>query len=140
MLRLFQPSRASISIALTVDIYRLTWRTMAASTNQAKKAGSTMDRHSNRHETDSFADLARYAQRVADSFTWLRLFVFAAMFIRISRAYVLTGDIDRLTYFGLWITAMIGCWTASGWLLHLPRLMFPNVKAVRHFRRAAPRA
>jgi hypothetical protein len=62
------------------------------------------------------------------------------MFIRISRAYVLTGDIDRLTYFGLWITAMIGCWTASGWLLDLPRLMFPNVKAFRHLRRPAPRA
>jgi len=90
-----------------------------------------------RYRADAYA---RYAQRVADSFTWPRLFVFVAMFIRISRAYVLTGDIDAVTYIGLWTAAMIGCWAASGWLLDLPRLMFPNVKAFRHLRRAAPRA
>lgn len=69
------------------------------------------------HGAGSFADLARDAKRVADRFTWLRLFVFAAMFVQLSRAYVLTGDIDSATYIALWVAAMIGCWTASGWLL-----------------------
>lgn len=99
-----------------------------------------MVHRSHQQRAGSFADLARDAQRVADRFTWLRLFVFAAMFIRLSRAYVLTGDIDSLTYIALWVAAMIGCWTASGWLLDLPRLLFPGVSAFRHLRRPSPRA
>lgn len=98
-----------------------------------------MDHRSHQHATGSFADLMRDAQRVTDRFTWLRLFVFTAMVIRLSRAYVLTGDLDSLTYLGLWFAAMIGCWTASGWLLDLPRLLFPGVRAFRHLRRPAPR-
>ena len=99
-----------------------------------------MDHPSHQHATGSFADLMRDAQRVTDRFTWLRLFVFAAMFIRLSRAYVLSGDVDSFTYLGLWFAAMIGCWTASGWLLDLPRLLFPRVRAFQNLRRPASRA
>lgn len=113
---------------------------MHPGTPPTTKAKSNMVHRSHQHGAGSFADLARDAQCVADRFTWLRLFVFAAMFIRLSRAYVLTGDVDSPTYIALWFAAMIGCWTASGWLLDIPRLIFPGVRAVQHLRRPAPRA
>lgn len=113
---------------------------MHSGTPLTSKAKSNMVDRSHQHGTGSFADLARDAQRVADRFTWLRLFVFTAMVIRLSRAYVLTGDLDGATYIALWFAAVIGCWTASGWLLDLPRLILPGVSAFQHLRRPAPRA
>ena len=83
--------------------------------------------------------LERRARRITDRYTWKRLAVFAGLFIWLSHASVLVGEVAAPVYFGLWTTVMIGCWTASGLLLDLPKLLFPNVKAFQHLRRPAPR-
>ena len=84
--------------------------------------------------------LERRARRITDRYTWKRLAVFVALFIWLGRASVLEGEVTAPVYFGLWTAVMIGCWTASGWLLDLPKLLFPNVPAFQHLRRPAPRA
>lgn len=83
--------------------------------------------------------LERRARRITDRYIWKRVAVFAGLFIWLSRAYVLEGEVTAAVYFGLWTAVMIGCWTASGWLLDLPKLLFPNVTAFQHLRRPAPR-
>lgn len=83
--------------------------------------------------------LERRARRITDRYTWKRLAVFAALFIWLSRASVLEGEVTASVYFGLWTAVMIGCWTASGRLLDLPKLLFPNVTAFQHLRRPVPR-
>lgn len=95
--------------------------------------------HPNRTPISELERLERRARRITDRYTWKRVAVFAALFIWLSRAYVLEGDVTPGVYIGLWTAVMIGCWTASGWLLDVPRLLFPNVNAFQHLRRPATR-
>ncbi|WP_242120246.1 hypothetical protein [Sphingomonas lacusdianchii] len=87
----------------------------------------------------SFEDVERSMRRITDRYTWKRVFLFAALFIWLFNAYAALPYVDGRSYIAVWVVACIGCWTASGWLLDLPRLMFPEVEAFRHLRRPAPR-
>lgn len=78
-------------------------------------------------------------RRITDRYTWKRVFLFAALFIWLFNAYAAQPYVDGRSYIAVWVVACIGCWTASGWLLDLPRLIFPEVEAFRHLRRPAPR-
>lgn len=101
-----------------------------------------MDHRRERHRRDLLSEverLERHARRITDRYTWKRLAVFAGLFIWLSRASVLKGEVTAPVYSGLWIAVMIGCWTASGWILDLPKLLFPNVPAIQRLRRPAPR-
>ncbi|MDR6789139.1 hypothetical protein J2Y58_002510 [Sphingomonas sp. BE138] len=87
----------------------------------------------------SLEDVERSMRRITDRYTWKRVFLFAALFIWLFNAYAAQPYVDGRSYIAVWVVACIGCWTASGWLLDLPRLMFPEVEAFRHLRRPAPR-
>jgi len=87
----------------------------------------------------SLADVERSMRRITDRYTWKRVMLFAALFIWLYNAYAALPYVDGRAYIAVWVFACIGCWAASGWLLDLPRLMFPEVEAFRHLRRPAPR-
>lgn len=85
-------------------------------------------------------DVERSMRRITDRYTWKRVFLFAAMFVWLFNSYAALPYIDGQSHIAIWVVACLGCWTASGWLLDLPRLMLPNVEAFRHLRRPAPRS
>lgn len=80
----------------------------------------------------SLEDVERSMRRITDRYTWKRVFLFAVLFIWLFNAYAALPYVDGRSYIAVWVVACIGCWTASGWLLDLPRLMFPEVEAFRH--------
>ena len=84
-------------------------------------------------------DVERSLRRITDRYTWKRVFLFAALFVWLANSYAALPYLDGRSYMAIWLVACIGCWTASGWLLDLPKLLFPNVAAFQHLRRPAPR-
>lgn len=101
-----------------------------------------MSQHRDINSPHLLSDLERVerrARRITDRYTWKRMFLFAALFIWLFRscaALPYTGD---QSYLAIWTMACIGCWTVSGWLLDLPKMLFPNVATFQHLRRPAPR-
>lgn len=88
----------------------------------------------------SVEDVERSMRRITDRYTWKRVFLFAAMFVWLLTSFAALPYTDGRSYIAVWIMACLGCWTASGWLLDLPRLLFPEVKAFQNLRRPAPRS
>lgn len=93
-----------------------------------------------RNDLDPLVELDRRLRRVTDRYTWKRMLLFGALLVWLMKSYGGLA-VDRIghSYIGVWILAAIGCWAASGWLLDLPRLLFPDVLAFQHLRRPAPR-
>lgn len=99
-----------------------------------------MDQHRRRPGQDPGINLERSLRRITDRYTWKRIFLFGALLVWLMKSYgTLVDDVVGQCYIGVWLLAAIGCWTASGWLLDLPRLIFPDVQAFQHLRRPAPR-
>ncbi|MBB3694838.1 hypothetical protein [Sphingomonas sp. BK580] len=99
-----------------------------------------MDQHRRHPGRDPVIDLERRLRGITDRYTWKRTFLFAALLVWLMRSYgSLADDVAGQSYIGVWLLAAIGCWTTSGWLLDLPRLLFPDVQAFQHLRRPAPR-
>ncbi len=91
------------------------------------------------HQSSELERIERRARRITDRYTWKRMFLLAALIIWLFRscaALPYTGD---QSYLAIWAMACIGCWTASGWLVDLPKMLFPNVAAFQHLSRPAPR-
>lgn len=84
-------------------------------------------------------DVERSLRRITDRYTWKRVFLFAALFVWLANSYAALPYLDGRSYMAIWMVACIGCWTASGWLLDLPKLLFPDVAAFQHLRRPASR-
>lgn len=100
-----------------------------------------MHQHRKDAGRDPVVELDRRLRRITDRYTWKRMFVFGALLVWLMKSYgTLVDDVVGQAYIGVWTLAAIGCWTASGWLLDLPRLLFPDVKAFQHLRRPAPRS
>lgn len=105
-----------------------------------------MNQHRENAGRDPVVELERRLRRITDRYTWKRMFLFGALLVWLMKSYgtladgTLADDVAGQSYIGVWTLAAIGCWTASGWLLDLPRLLFPNVEAFQHLRRPAPRS
>ncbi|MGK6324621.1 hypothetical protein ACMGDM_16270 [Sphingomonas sp. DT-51] len=99
-----------------------------------------MNQHRDDARRDPVVDLERSLRRIIDRYTWKRMFLFGALLVWLLTSHgTLVDYVVGRSYIGVWLLAAIGCWTASGWLLDLPRLLFPDVEAFRHLRRLAPR-
>ena len=99
-----------------------------------------MDQHRRQPGQDPVINLERSLRRISDRYTWKRLFLFGALLVSLMRSYgTLVDDVVGQSYTGVWLLAAIGCWTSSGWLLDLPRLIFPEVQAFQHLRRLPSR-
>lgn len=98
-----------------------------------------MDQHRKHPGLDPVLDLERSLRRITDRYTWKRMFLFGTLLVWLMKSHgTLVDHVVGQAYIGVWLLAAIGCWTASGWLLDLPRLLFPDVQAFRHLRRPAP--
>jgi hypothetical protein len=91
---------------------------------------------------DSLAEgLKRRMRRITNRYTWRRMLLLGALLLWLMRAYGESASaFSAQSYVAVCRLAAIGCWTASGWILDLPRLLFPAVEAFQHLRRPAPRA
>lgn len=98
-----------------------------------------MNQHRDDDARDPLVGLELRLRRITDRYTWKRMFLSGALLVWLMKSYSgLAFEADSQSYLGVWALAAIGCWTASGWLLDLPRLLFPDVKAFQHLRRPAP--
>lgn len=89
---------------------------------------------------DPIVELDRRLRLVTDRYTWKRMLLFGALLVWLMKSYGgLAGDGVGQSYIGVWVLAAAGCWAVSGWLLDLPRLLFPDVLAFQHLRRPARR-
>jgi hypothetical protein len=99
-----------------------------------------MNQHREDAGRDPVVDLERRLRRITDRYTWKRMFLFGALLVWLMKSDgALVDDVVGQSYIGVWILASIGCWTASGWILDMPRVLFPDVQAFQHLRRPAPR-
>ncbi|WP_342659122.1 hypothetical protein NPJ82_16960 (plasmid) [Sphingomonas sp. NY01] len=99
----------------------------------------SMDQHRRQPGQDPVINLERSLRRITGRYTWTRMFLFGALLVWLIKSYgTLVYDVVGQSYIGVWLLAAIGCWTASGWLLDLPRQLFPDVQAFQHLRRPAP--
>lgn len=93
-----------------------------------------------REGLDPLVEVDRRLRRITDRYTWKRMLLFGALLVWLMKSYGgLAGEGVGQSYIGVWVLAAIGCWAVSGWLLDLPRLVFPDVLAFQHLRRRAPR-
>jgi hypothetical protein len=98
-----------------------------------------MNQHREDAGRDPVVDLERRLRRITDRYTWKRMFLFTALLVWLMKSYgTLVDDVADQSYIGVWTLAAIGCWAVSGWILDLPRLIFPDVKTFQHLRRPAP--